>query len=367
MNTLNLTANGTDQKILLQHLTPLISDALAEKINNGVHVNKDGKELISKKDLDTFMEYLIDEIDRMKIAKKYRRANVAGMEGQDIINRAIQYFEQDDIHGKLFNLDGTEYVQPKPAKKYSSVQVVAASEPPKPKPKPQLSIFDLVSENTEQQTPTPIIPKQPETKKGSPMYQHYSAIKDKYKDCIVFYRLGDFYEMFGEDAKITANVLNLTLTGRDCGLDERVPMTGVPYHAADNYVSKLVSAGYKVAIAEPLDGQSERTVERIISPSQTVDVETGEILHGDSEELNVEEMQKFDGDMEESEELMTVSKLIGEMPDDEDETDALAIIPEPTETDDDFDIEKERQRLKAFDRNALIILSDLLGNTFTLE
>lgn len=108
-----------------------------------------------------------------------------------------------------------------------------------------------------------------EQKKGSPMYQHYQTVKEKYKDCIVLYRLGDFYEMFGEDAIASANELNLTLTGRDCGLAERVPMTGIPYHAADVYISKLVSRSYKVAVAEPLEGKSERTVERVIAPKQS--------------------------------------------------------------------------------------------------
>lgn len=380
MTTLNLTANSADQKILLAHLTPLISEVLEEKINNGVKIIKDGKELLSRKTLDTFMEYLIDEIDKMKIAKKYKRANVAGMEGTDIIKHAIHYFEEDSIEGKLFNADGTEYVKPKPAKKYSAVNVVpVASTPPAPKPKPQLSIFDLVSETAESAKPvTPaatVIIDQPkiEQKNGSPMYLHYLSVKEQYKDCIVFYRLGDFYEMFGDDAKVSADVLNLTLTGRDCGLDERVPMTGIPFHAAENYITKLVSAGYKVAVCEPLEGQNERTVNRVITQNpegkQLVDVETGEII---PEELSVEEMQKFDGDIEETDELMTVSKLIGETPDEEesDDNELNDELPEPAtpaELDDDFDLEKERERLKAFDRNAIIILSVLLGNIFTLE
>lgn len=365
MTKLNLTANGADQKILLTHLTPIVSDVLAEKINNGVKITKDGKELLSRKTLDTFMEYLIDEIDKMKIAKKYKRANVAGMEGADILKHAIHYFEEDSIEGKLFNADGTEYVKPKPAKKYSAVNVVpVASTPPAPKPKPQLSIFDMIDDRAESAKPVtpsaPVIVEQPkiEQKKGSPMYLHYLSVKEQYKDCIVFYRLGDFYEMFGNDAKISADVLNLTLTGRDCGLDERVPMTGVPFHAAENYITKLVSAGYKVAVCEPLEGQNERTVNRVITQNpegkQLVDVETGEII---PEELTVEEMQNFDGDIEE---IPTISKILEgvEIPDEPDEQ------PEP---DDDFDLEKERERLKAFDRNAIIILSDLLGNIFTLE
>ena len=86
----------------------------------------------------------------------------------------------------------------------------------------------------------------------SKMMAHYLSVKEQYNDCIIFYRLGDFYEMFFDDAKTASQVLELTLTGRDCGLEERAPMCGVPFHAADQYIGKLVSAGYKVAICEQL-------------------------------------------------------------------------------------------------------------------
>ena len=86
----------------------------------------------------------------------------------------------------------------------------------------------------------------------SPMMQHYLQIKEKHQDCIIFYRLGDFYEMFFDDAVKASALLDLTLTGRDCGLEERAPMCGVPFHAADNYIAKLVSLGEKVAICEQL-------------------------------------------------------------------------------------------------------------------
>lgn len=86
----------------------------------------------------------------------------------------------------------------------------------------------------------------------SPMMQHYLQKKEEYPDCILFYRLGDFYEMFFEDAKTAAKELELTLTGKNCGLEERAPMCGVPFHAADTYISRLVSKGYKVAICEQL-------------------------------------------------------------------------------------------------------------------
>jgi len=84
------------------------------------------------------------------------------------------------------------------------------------------------------------------------MMQHYLQLKENYKDCIIFYRLGDFYEMFFDDAVKASQILDLTLTGRDCGLEERAPMCGVPFHAADTYIAKLVSNGQKVAICEQL-------------------------------------------------------------------------------------------------------------------
>ncbi len=105
----------------------------------------------------------------------------------------------------------------------------------------------------------------------SQMMQHYLSIKDKHKDCVVFYRLGDFYEMFFDDAVKVSNLLDLTLTGRDCGLAERAPMCGIPYHAADAYIAKLVALGEKVAICDQLSdpkaskGLVERDVVRIIS------------------------------------------------------------------------------------------------------
>ena len=110
----------------------------------------------------------------------------------------------------------------------------------------------------------------------SPMMRHYLGIKEKYKDCVVFYRLGDFYEMFFEDAKEVSQLLDLTLTGRDCGLEERAPMCGIPFHAADTYIAKLVSLGKKVAICEQLTeptgrGMVERDVIRVVSAGTLIE------------------------------------------------------------------------------------------------
>ncbi len=105
----------------------------------------------------------------------------------------------------------------------------------------------------------------------SQMMTHYLSVKEKHKDCVVFYRLGDFYEMFFEDAVKVSKMLDLTLTGRDCGLEERAPMCGIPYHAADTYIAKLVALGEKVAICDQISdpkaskGLVERDVVRIIS------------------------------------------------------------------------------------------------------
>lgn len=106
----------------------------------------------------------------------------------------------------------------------------------------------------------------------SPMMQHYLQTKEEYKDCILFYRLGDFYEMFFEDAKIVSRELELTLTGKSCGQEERAPMCGIPFHAYETYMSRLVAKGYKVAICEQVEdpkqakGMVKREVIRIVTP-----------------------------------------------------------------------------------------------------
>ena len=113
----------------------------------------------------------------------------------------------------------------------------------------------------------------------TPMMQQYVKTKESYKDCILFYRLGDFYEMFYEDALIASKVLEITLTGKDCGQEERAPMCGVPYHAVDNYLNKLVSKGYKVAICEQVEdpktakGIVKREVIRVVTPGTNLNTQ----------------------------------------------------------------------------------------------
>ena len=111
----------------------------------------------------------------------------------------------------------------------------------------------------------------------SPMMQHYLETKKQYKDCVLFYRLGDFYEMFFEDAEIVSRELELTLTGKDCGQEKRAPMSGIPYHAADSYIAKLIEKGYKVAICEQVEdpkqakGIVKREVIRVVTPGTVIE------------------------------------------------------------------------------------------------
>ena len=114
-------------------------------------------------------------------------------------------------------------------------------------------------------------------KKLSPMMAEYVKTKQQYKDCILFYRLGDFYEMFFEDALTVTKELEITLTGKDCGLEERAPMCGVPFHAAETYINRLIEKGYKVAICEQVEdpkkakGLVKREVIRVVTPGTTLD------------------------------------------------------------------------------------------------
>lgn len=362
---LNLTATGKPQELILAYLQKNASDVLAEKINNGVRIMKDGKTLVNKKTLDGFMQFASEEAK--KLSDKGARS--ACVEDSVVYGWATHYFEEDSIEGKLYNEDGTEYAPPKPVKKATAPTVHYT--PPKPKPEPQLSLFDMLGtqkkeepasasipdqsnedddgddepteeeiaevmeqEQEERQTAPPLPPVQP---RPSAWYERYLSVKAKYADSILFYRLGDFYEIFGNDAGITADVLDLTLTGRDCGLKERVPMAGVPFHAADAYITKLVSHGYKVTVAEPIGGELR---ERTIEPSAeelNIDEETGEVLP-------VEEMRRFDGDIEEPK-LPTTQ----------------------TVTPDDGDDDLPPLDIDAYDPEALSVLDELFSDMIILR
>ena len=293
MRELNLTENGYEQELVLAYLQENVSDILADKINNGVYIEKDGKRLLNKKTLDGFMNYACEE------ARKQSEKNVKSACVQDnvVFGWAIHYFEEDSIEGTLYNEDGSAY---KPVVVKPKSQSTAPPKSVKPQ-NSQASIFELMESDTSnkqdsneeqnksvENTEDDYMPTSEEIgeilaeiaeedrveaeskPKGSPLYQEYMSVQNRYPADIVAYRLGDFYEVFGENAVTIGNELNLTITGRDCGLDDRVPMVGFPYHAADIYFNKLAKT-HSIVVAE-----DKNNIRRI--PKQVVDRDTGEII-----------------------------------------------------------------------------------------
>ena len=331
---LNLQATTKEEQKVKAYLEANASEVLAEKINGGARIQKDGKMLINKKTLAGFLKFACDEA--RKQAEK--GANSACIDDDVVYGWAVHYFEEDSIEGTLFNEDGTEYKkQPSVAAKAPAVKY----SPPKPQPKPQLSMFDMLENNDssgisatqsdeEDDEPTEEEVREAEEQLAaeekaeqqkpttSPMYQKYLDVQGKYPQAVIAMRLGDFYEVFGKNAEMLADELHLTLTGRDCGLESRVPMIGFPYHASDVYFGKILSNGYTLVVMENGDEVRE------LPAKQNVDLETGEIL-------SEEEMREFDGDME-----------------------------EPDIADDEPDI-------SAFDTEALAVLDEMFGNEITLR
>ena len=322
--TLHLTATTTEEKVLKEYLEQTVSEILANKINNGVPVEKDGKKLISKKTLVGFMKYATEEA-RKQAAKG---ATSACLHSDIVFGWAIHYFEEDSILGTLYNEDGTEYKAPKPAPKakkkaasttatdtQTATPAVSAPAPKKDNPTGQLTMFDFMDEHTEDETPTdeavedaavdtvvevteqpvevvseddeeePVIEgKPPEKPKILPLYEKYQHYQAEFPNTVVAMRVGDFFEIFGEAAVTVAKELSMTLTSRDCGLSERVPMIGYPFHTADAYREKI-RAFANIAI---IDGEQKNLYPQIelsqniyideFSTNYTVDKETGEVI-----------------------------------------------------------------------------------------
>ena len=298
---LNLETKTKEQELVKAYLEENASATLAEKINNGTPFEKDGKTFISKKTLDGFMKYASGEAK--KLAAK--GANSACVEDKVMYGWAIHYFEEDSIEDTLFNADGTEY---KPAPKPTPAQVrkVEAKKPEQRQPslfdfmEPEASEPEVKDENGDDEDEQPsqeeideILAEIAEEEKAdaepekpvSPIWQKYQELQKEHSDRILLYRLGDFYEVFGDNAVTLSDELGLTLTGRDFGLTSRVPMIGFPYHVADNYLQKIIQK-HKVAIAETPDD-----VKLLPEPEE------------DFDELTEEEMREFDGDIEEPNDL----------------------------------------------------------------
>ena len=223
---LNLTANTPAEEKILQYLKENTSETLANKINNGTPFEKDGNPLLNKKTLSGFMKYACDEA--RKLAEK--GSNSACIEDSTVYGWAVHYFEEESIEGTLYTLDGEEY---KPALKTKDIQKSTYTPTSAPKQQnQQASLFDIISqenntaETTEKEQQVIRDEERPikeiskvETKQAlSPIYTEYKTLKEKYSDYVIAYRLGDFYEILGKDAVTIASELDLTLTGRECGL-----------------------------------------------------------------------------------------------------------------------------------------------------
>ena len=358
MAKLKLTATTPSEQRILEYLQNNASETLAEKINNGTPFEKDGKPLTNKKSLSGFMKYACGEARNLAANGE----TAACVEDSVVYGWAIHYFEEDSIEGTLYTLDGSEYIPEKKSahvsKQTAKTSVASATTPAVSTPQnKQESLFDMLSseqsvpEIAPPDEPTPeelqealeetaneeIVTEPPKPSNLSPVYAEYLKIKEKYPDCIVAYRLGDFYEILGSDAVTVAKELDLTLTSRDCGLDTRVPMVGFPYHVADVYISKIIERGYKIAVCERLD-----EVKLLPEPKpQEVDEETGEIL-------SYEEMKDFDGDITEPPHLSENLPALNE-------TDVENTL-----------LEEEKAFAEAFDPEAVCALADLLGDCFIL-
>ena len=295
MKELNLSANTPTEQKILDYLRQNASETLIDKINNGTPFEKNGKSLVNKKTLSGFMKYAAEEA--RKTSEK--GAAYACIDDSVVYGWAIHYFEEASIEGTLFNPDGTKYA---PAVK----KPVAVSVTPKPKNN-QPSLFDILpkendaSPSTDEPTEEDITEAQTaliednssdeptveeicdrvnkamsEKHSPSPLYSRYKELEKEYPENILALRVGDFYEVLGDNAVKLANELDLTLTGREVGLPERVPMIGFPYHAAEKYFAQIIALGYKISVCE---GLKESPKEQ---PVQNIDYETGEILSGGS-------------------------------------------------------------------------------------
>ena len=283
---LNLKANTPVEQQILEYLQNNASETLAEKINNGTPFEKGGKPLINKKTLAGFMKYAYDEA--RKLAEK--GSNSAYVEDSTVYGWAIHYFEEESIEGTLYTLDGEEY---KPAVKAKNTQKSTYTPTSAPKPQnQQASLFDIISQennavDTTEKEEKPSIqdntvppeetPKVETKQTLSPVYMEYKALKEKYSDYVIAYRLGDFYEILGKDAVTIASELDLTLTGRDCGLPHRIPMVGFPYHAAEAYFGKIVKK-HNLVICE--NDKDIQLIDKVnLDDNRLIDQDTGEILN----------------------------------------------------------------------------------------
>lgn len=287
MIKLNLTPQNTQEELILNYLQNNASETLADKINNGTPFEKDGKPLLNKKTLSGFMKYACDEA--RKLAEK--GANSTFIDDQNVYGWAIHFFEEDSIEGTLYTLDGAEY---KPTVKRVESNTVKAKPEPKKQENVQFSFFDNLTEQEvkEHETDNSSVDteenevieqngndEQTSVVSNTPnvtFFEKYQALQQQNPAYVIAYRLGDFYEILGDKAVAIAREIDLTLTSRDCGLQERVPLVGFPYHAAEIYFNK-VSDHHDILVVET-NGQTRIISQTKPERQRIVDVETGEIL-----------------------------------------------------------------------------------------
>ncbi len=310
---LNLEAKNKEQEKILAYLQANASEVLADKINNGVYIEKDGKRLLNKKTLDGFMTFANGEAQ--KLATKGARGIC--INDDTVYGWAVHYFEEDEIEGVLYNEDGTEYQNVKPAAKIQKTQIIQSKTKDKPS-NAQCSLFDLMDEPKQEEAANEDADDDPDygetydvydenkrdespqeeadepQKQALSFYKKYFETQSKYPNDIILIRLGDFYEAFGEHAEQLAELTGLTLTGRDCGLEERRPMVGFPYHAEDAYFKKITQV-YSLRIIESDD--SERTIPIQKAQMGVIDRVTGEI-YDQQDGLVGELMTMFNGYLE---------------------------------------------------------------------
>ena len=305
MIELSLVANTEPEKRILEYLQNNASETLADKINNGTPFEKDGKQLINKKTLDDFMKYACDEA--RKLAEK--GANSACIEDSAVYGWAIHFFEEESIVGTLYNADGTEY-KPiiKAAAKPITKHVVTETKPKQV----QWSLFDMVNETAQEtevkDAANDTLTEEPdaddeefteeekldamrqvaeeeqnltvkpnaEEPKGNRLYRDYRLYQSERPTAVVALRLGDFYEVLGDNAVMLGNELNLTITSRDVGLKERIPMVGFPYHAAENYFARIVKKHDLYIIENERDTQFIQSL--LCVDNRLIDQDTGEII-----------------------------------------------------------------------------------------
>lgn len=284
---LNLTAQNKQEELVLKYLQDNASETLADKINNGTPFEKDGHSLTNKKTLAGFMKYACNEA--RKLAEK--GANSACIDDATVYGWAIHYFEEESIEGTLYTIDGAEY---KPTVKRVESNAVKAKPEPKKQENVQFSFFDNLTEqevkcnetdNSSVDTDENEVIEQNENDEQTPVasntpsntfFEKYQALQQQNPAYVIAYRLGDFYEILGDKAVAIAREIDLTLTSRDCGLQERVPMIGFPYHASENYFSKI-SKTHDLLVVET-DGSTRFISQKGCKKTTQIDYETGEIL-----------------------------------------------------------------------------------------